>query len=45
MPIWLEVLILMLFAYAVGLGIGWALWNRTPEDDTVPNMEQETRSR
>ncbi len=28
MPIWMEVLVLMLFAYAVGLGIGWAVWGR-----------------
>jgi hypothetical protein len=29
MPIWMEVLVLMLLAYAVGLGIGWAIWSRT----------------
>lgn len=28
MPIWLEVLVLMLFAYAIGLGLGWAIWGR-----------------
>ncbi len=28
MPIWMEVLVLMLFAYAVGLGLGWAVWGR-----------------
>ena len=28
MPIWLELLVLMLAAYAVGLGIGWAIWGR-----------------
>ncbi len=28
MPIWKEVLVLMLLAYAVGLGIGWAIWGR-----------------
>jgi|MDTG01.4.fsa_nt_gb hypothetical protein len=28
MPIWMEVLVLMLFAYAVGLGLGWAIWGR-----------------
>lgn len=28
MPIWMEVLVLMLFAYALGLGIGWAVWGR-----------------
>ena len=28
MPIWMELLVLMLVAYAIGLGIGWALWGR-----------------
>ncbi len=29
MPIWLELLVLMLLAYTVGLALGWALWGRT----------------
>lgn len=28
MPIWMEVLVLMLLAYAIGLGIGWTIWGR-----------------
>ena len=28
MPIWMEIFVLMLLAYAVGLGIGWAIWGR-----------------
>ena len=28
MPVWMELLVLMLVAYAVGLGVGWALWGR-----------------
>ena len=34
MPIWSEVLVLSLAAYAVGLAIGWALWGRSgsPEE-------------
>ena len=28
MPLWLEMLILMLLTYASGLGIGWFYWNR-----------------
>ena len=28
MPIWLEMLVLLLIAYALGLGIGWAVWGR-----------------
>ena len=26
MPIWMELLVLMLVAYAIGLAIGWAIW-------------------
>lgn len=33
MPIWLELLVLMLLAYAVGLTIGWALWGREAGKD------------
>lgn len=28
MPIWLELLVLLLVTYAVGMGIGWAIWGR-----------------
>ncbi len=28
MPIWMEVFVLMLLAYAGGLGIGWIIWGR-----------------
>lgn len=28
MAIWMEVLVLMLLGYAVGLGLGWAIWGR-----------------
>jgi len=31
MPIWLELLVLLLVTYALGIGIGWAIWGRTPE--------------
>jgi len=34
MPIWLELTILLLLTYAVGLGIGWALWGRVGGRDT-----------
>ena len=33
MPIWLELLVLMLVAYATGLAIGWALWGRGVETE------------
>ena len=28
MPIWLELFVLMLLAYVVGLALGWLLWGR-----------------
>jgi hypothetical protein len=28
MPIWLELLVLMLVAYCAGLAIGWVFWTR-----------------
>ena len=33
MPIWVELIILSLFTYAIGLGIGWLLWGRAPLAD------------
>lgn len=40
MPILAELVILMLFTYAIGLGIGWLLWGRAPvtlHDDHDPS--------
>lgn len=28
MPLWLELLAALLLTYALGLGIGWLIWNR-----------------
>lgn len=28
MPIWLELTVLLLLAYFVGLALGWTLWGR-----------------
>ena len=28
MPIWLELLVLLMIAYAAGMAIGWAIWGR-----------------
>lgn len=36
MPIWFELVLLLLFTYAVGLGLGWWLWGRTPPAPTGP---------
>jgi len=33
MPIWLELLVLMLVAYAAGLAIGWSIWGRGATGD------------
>lgn len=35
MPIWFELIVLMLVAYCVGIGIGWLLWSAS--DSTQPN--------
>lgn len=34
MPIWLELLILLLVAYAGGLAAGWLAWGRHDERET-----------
>lgn len=28
MPLWLELVVLLLLTYLAGFGIGWAVWNR-----------------
>lgn len=28
MPIWMELLVLMLVAYVTGIAIGWIIWGR-----------------
>jgi len=33
MPIWLELLVLLLTTYVAGVGIGWMIWGRVPGDD------------
>jgi hypothetical protein len=33
MPIWMELLVLLLVAYAGGLTIGWAVWGRSAKDE------------
>ena len=33
MAYWLELLVLLLVAYALGLALGWALWGRTIETE------------
>lgn len=31
MPIWFELLVLALIAYAAGIAVGWALWGRSAD--------------
>lgn len=33
MPIWIELMVLMLVAYAAGLAIGWGTWRRGAEEN------------
>src|SRR5690606_4743324 len=33
MPIWMELVVLMLVAYGAGLAIGWAIWGRRDRED------------
>ena len=40
MPVWLELLVLLMLTYAVGIGIGWAIWGRTL-DDAGSTIEKE----
>ncbi len=28
MPLWLEMLVMLLLTYLLGFGIGWLVWNR-----------------
>ena len=41
MPIWFEIVALMLVAYGIGLTIGWGLWGRTPADDAQADTATE----
>lgn len=39
MPIWFELVAMMLAAYAAGLLIGWVIWGRAPVE--APSEEDE----
>ena len=39
MPIWFEVVAMLLAAYAIGLLIGWAVWGRLPDNETSEEDE------
>ena len=40
MPIWLELIVLCLTAYAIGLGLGWLVWARNGTDVETDQGEQ-----
>lgn len=33
MPIWFELMILLLATYGIGIGVGWVLWGRGNSHD------------
>ena len=33
MPIWLELLVLLMIVYAAGLALGWAIWGRSARNE------------
>ena len=35
MPVWSELAVLMLAAYVIGIGLGWALWGRVIDDEEM----------
>ncbi|GAA4644413.1 hypothetical protein GCM10023115_23730 [Pontixanthobacter gangjinensis] len=41
MPIWFELMVLLLAAYAIGLIMGWLIWGRTP-DEQIIEIEEDT---
>ena len=41
MPIWFELIALLLMSYGVGIMIGWALWGRTPTAVVAADSERE----
>lgn len=32
MAIWFELMVMLLAAYAAGLGLGWLIWGRASDD-------------
>ena len=40
MPVWLELLTLLMTTYMAGIGIGWAIWGRS-QTHPVPTTASE----
>lgn len=34
MPIWFELIVLLLVSYALGIGAGWLVWGRNAEGES-----------
>ena len=43
MPVWFEVIVLMLVGYFAGIGIGWGLWGRAAVTGSKQDLEQKDR--
>ena len=41
MPIWLELLVLLLLTYTLGMGVGWAIWAKAGMSRAAPRRENE----
>ena len=41
MPIWFELLVLLLVTYVVGLAIGWVCWGRGAPHDSPSEEEMD----
>lgn len=37
MPIWLELLVLLIVTYFVGVAIGWLVWGRSTDNGRTDN--------
>lgn len=42
MPIYFELLVMMVLTYALGIGIGWAIWGKAPTEQADDKGETET---
>lgn len=40
MPIWFELIVLMLVAYGVGVLAGWLIWNEAADPDADDHANQ-----
>ena len=43
MPVWFEVIVLMLVAYGTGIAIGWGIWGRSNVNGVDDDMRNNIR--